>query len=76
MYFIGYPLKKKDLKEVAIMSKVLNNSDDLLSAETWLNYQTYVSDEENLNYDQWLDAYHYLKQSLSVFRKKSILQIN
>lgn len=51
------------------MSKVLNNSDDLLSAETWLNYQTYVSDEENLNYDQWLDAYHYLKQSLSVFRE-------
>ena len=57
------------------MSKVLTNSDDLLSGETRLKYQTYVLDEENFNYDQWLDAYHYLKQSLSVSRK-NILQIN
>ena len=64
LFFIGYELKEAELEEVAIVSGILNVSDDVLTAETRSKYQTYVPRADDIENDKWIDAYLYLKQRI------------
>ena len=62
--FIGYELKEAELKEVAIVSGILNISNDFLTAEARSNFSIYVPQVEDIKNDEWVDKHLYLNQRI------------